>query len=88
MLKKISQKRNDWYEIGDRLKVDRTHLQEFDGKNINAYGKLEHVLYKWEESQCSEISWDNIITVCEALQYNDIVEELTGMLCNVFYFVE
>ena len=55
-----------WYEIGTGLEVDENFR---DGLKNNIVGqdsvKLEKVLRRWEDSQCSPVTWDRIIKVLD-----------------------
>jgi len=36
--------------------------------------KLEKVLSKWAESECSPVTWLTVLKVLKVLQYNEILE--------------
>ena len=42
--------------------------------------KLEAVLHKWIESQCSEVSWDNLIQVLIEVGLIDTAKEVRSYL--------
>ncbi len=42
--------------------------------------KLELILHKWAESHCSEVSWDNLISVLNRLELGDVVDEIATWL--------
>lgn len=76
----LRNKAHNWDDIGRELGVSYDHREEFR-KDVSfivlsAESKLEKVLYKWDESQCSPATWKNIKTVFDQLQYNDLAKEV------------
>ena len=70
---------NDWDEIGRALNVDHSYRSSLRSQGLATEDKckLESVLDKWLESQCSEVSWDNLIKVLREFDLSaaaDIVE--------------
>ena len=72
----------DWDKIGRELKVDRNYREELRGKHDDSDYKLESVLYKWSESECSVVNWDTIIEVLEKLQLMSVLTSVKEYLLN------
>lgn len=67
-----------WQDIGRELDLDYCDREQIL-KNIQKpkdEDKLEDVLYKWIESECSEVSWDNLYKVLKELKLNDVAQKL------------
>ena len=51
-----------------------------EGIMTSAQHKLEAVLNKWIESQCSEVSWNHLIQVLIDMELVDVAEEVRRYL--------
>ena len=51
-----------------------------DGGLRTNNNKLEAVLNNWIETQCSEVSWDNLIQVLTELEFIDTVRDVRSFL--------
>ena len=71
-----------WDNIGQGLDVDWNYREELRGKPEKSDYKLESVLYKWSESECSVVHWDTIIEVLEKLQLMSVQTSVKRYLLN------
>ena len=73
----------DWNDIGRELGVDWEYREELRREPglTNAY-KLESVLHKWAQSECSDVNWDTIIDVLERCQKNNVLRSVKDYLLN------
>ena len=71
----LKQKAHKWSEIGRDLCVGYDYRQALLKRTMNENDehRLEDILHKWIESQCSEVSWKNLIGVLKGLKLNDAV---------------
>ena len=71
MLDLLRDKQSDWYAIGEALKVSYDYRRGIrqQGVMTDNRNKLEDVLHKWEQSQCSDVTWRNVIDVFYKLKY-------------------
>ena len=44
--------------------------------------KLESVLYKWSQSECSDVNWGTIVKVLEKLQQMQVLRSVKYYLLN------
>ena len=58
-----------WREIGEELKVPKEYLDLLQTKKRTYSFKLEEILNKWDEIECSPVTWDNIIQVLVKLKF-------------------
>ena len=72
----------EWDRIGCGLGVDFNFREGLlrDGVQRTNDNKLEAVLNNWIETQCSEVSWDNLIQVLTQLEFIDIVRDVRSFL--------
>ena len=65
-----------WDDIGRKLGVsygDRQILLA-EGLMTSPAHKLEAVIMKWVESECSDVTWSKVIEVLSLLKFNDLME--------------
>ena len=65
-----------WDDIGRELGVSYNQRQilKNEGTMSTAASKLETVLMKWVESECSDVTWSKVIQVLSILRFNDLME--------------
>ena len=65
-----------WDDIGRKLGVSYNDRQilKTEGPTTTAASKLETVIMKWVESECSNVTWNKVIEVLSLLQFNDLIE--------------
>ncbi len=74
----------EWDAIGLALRVSlgfRKELERQGLMNTDA-NKLETVLNKWQQSKCSEVSWNMIIEVLTDLKYTNAVNDILRYLSS------
>ena len=78
----LKQKSSKWDEIGGGLKVcyDFRQCQLKQGMMTDAQQRLEAVLNKWIESECSEVSWNHLIRVLIDIKLVDVAEKVKSYL--------
>ncbi len=67
----------DWDNIGQSLRVPfefRDELYKDGGRNNN--GKLEAVINKWDQSQCSPVTWDRLIEALNDTGHKKTIEKI------------
>ncbi len=71
----------DWTDIARALGVDWNYREELrrEAGLTNAY-KLESVLHKWAQSECSVVNWDTILEVLERLEKNNVLRSVKDYL--------
>ncbi len=71
-----------WNDIGREFGVDYGYRNELQmqGVQTTSKDKLESVIMKWEQSQCSDVTWSNVIKVLKILQFNDLMEPTKDIL--------
>ncbi len=71
-----------WNDIGRELRVSYGYREGLkrEGVMTTDETKLECVIMKWEQSQCSDVTWSNVIKVLKILQFNDLMEPTKDML--------
>ena len=87
----LRDKSYNWDAIGSEFTVPfgyRTGLAR-EGVMSTDESKLEHVIMKWVESKCSDVTWNKVIEILRKLQYNDLIEPtneilktLSGNVCS------
>lgn len=85
----LREKHGKWNEIGNELGVALNYREELK-KDISRSesDKLEKVIYKWVETQSTEVTWRNLVDILKRLQLNDVAEEITKHLpCKYLYHV-
>ena len=82
VLDQLKQKSCKWYEIGVGLKVDHDfrQCQLKEGIMTSDLKRLEAVLNKWIESECSEVSWNHLIQVLIDIELVDVAEKVRSYL--------
>lgn len=74
----------NWREIGMQFGVemnDRDNIAR-DLTYPTPENKLEAVLHKWIESECSPVTWDHVAEVLEKLEYRDLKAKIIGKFCS------
>lgn len=69
----------EWEVIGRELGVSQSHLETIRKEaDLLPSEKLKKVILEWRESQCSDVSWDNIKEVFKRLggPYNSLAKEV------------
>ena len=78
----LKSRSSKWNEIGGglgiRLNFRESLIQE--GHTRSNDSKLELILHKWTESHCSEVSWDNLISVLDGLELGDVADKIESWL--------
>ena len=66
----------DWDNIGRGFEVPYGYREGLKRKGVTSTdeGKLEDVIMKWMESECSDVTWNKVIEVLKKLQYNDLIQ--------------
>ena len=66
-----------WEEIGIELGVDGDYRDQLRGEGIMSSdcSKLDRVLRKWAESECSPVTWDTVVGVASVLELTESVEQ-------------
>ena len=82
VLDQLKRKSFEWYKIGVGLKVDYNFRQSQlkVGIMTNDLERLETVLNKWIESECSEVSWNHLIQVMKDMELVDVAEKVKSYL--------
>lgn len=72
-----------WDRIGRGLNVGHDYRQSLfrQGVMLDDDGKLESVLAKWIESQCSATTWEHLFQVLLQLEFRDVAEKMEKFLC-------
>ena len=73
--KLLKKKSVDWDAVGRKLNVPKNYREGLK-RNISRTNedKLEYILEKWIESECSEVSWKHLIEVVKDLAWMDIAK--------------
>ncbi len=71
-----------WHDIGRELGLPFGYREGLkrEGVMTSDETKLECVIMKWEQSQCSDVTWSNVINVLKILQFDDLVESTRAFL--------
>ena len=59
-----------WNEIGRELKVHFEFRKGLESQRNSDDDKLESIIDKWKECECSVVSWNTIIATLDSLQLN------------------
>ena len=80
----LSKRSARWNDFARALKIDANFREKLQrhGFATTEETKLESILYKWIESEPSDVTWSNLIKVLERLQFLDIASEVKGYLKN------
>ena len=76
----LKQKSSKWDEIGGGLEVCYNFRQCQESLTTSAQQKLEAVLNKWIESECSEVSWNHLTQVLKDMGLVDVAEKVRRYL--------
>ena len=77
----IKTKASKWDEIGRELNVPfefRDNLRK-DITTTDEY-KLEKILHEWEDSCCSEFTWDNVLNVLKEIKLKRLAMDVEDCL--------
>ena len=69
----IESKSADWYKFGRKLRVShdtRTSLRR--DPSLTNDGRLEEILRTWKQEQPSAVTWGNILTTLESMDFIDM----------------
>ena len=71
-----------WNEIGMELEVRYDYRQQLfrEGIQSTTEEKLDRVLSKWAETNCSEVTWGYFLEMLKRLQLNRIADEVKQFL--------
>ena len=69
-----------WNDLGRMLKVSYDQRQQLQKKNETDEDKLETILHKWIESECSPVTWSNLIGALENIQLMDVARDVKKFL--------
>ena len=73
----------DWFDIGRELGVEFNYREELKrDPELTNPSRLEYVLHKWSQSECSDVNWDTIIEVLEKLQQRKVLKAVKHYLLN------
>ena len=73
----------NWADIGRELGVDWNYREELKREpGLTSAYKLESVLYKWSQSECSDVNWDTIVKVLKRLEYKNVLRSVKEYLLN------
>ena len=72
-----------WNKIARELKVDHCYCKELEKQGTpDARDKLEHVIKKWNESECSDFTWGTLIEALKELEFIDVVRAVQEFLAK------
>ena len=73
---------HEWNAISRELRVPFSFREGLikTGLMYSDDNKLEQVIHKWLESECSPPTWDNLIEALERLQLKAVLREVTQFL--------
>ena len=69
-----------WYEIGNALGVKRNYREELRRAPDSSDSKLESVLNKWITSECSPVTWENLISALRSIELVEVVRDVIKFL--------
>ncbi len=83
MYKLLEGTSGDWDKIARHLKVCFKFQEELR-KNVGVDDswRLDAVLNKWDNSECSEVTWDTVIDVLKRAGHNKTAREVEEYLLN------
>ena len=66
-----------WEEIGIELGVGGDYRDQLKGEGIMSSDciKLDRVLRKWAESECSRVTWGTVVSVASVLELTESVAQ-------------
>ncbi len=65
VFRQLNTNSSQWNAIGRALGVSKDFRDGLEMEKRSNEDKLEDVLNKWIESQCSDVTWDHLIKVLE-----------------------
>ena len=72
-----------WSKIARELDVDTGYRNELQMlASLDAKDKLECVIVKWKESECSDFTWGTLIEALKELEYVDVVRSVQEFLAK------
>ena len=77
----IESKSAEWDKFGRKLRVShdtRTSLRR--DPSLTNDGKLEEILRTWKQEQTSEVTWGNILTTLESMDFIDMAANVKRYL--------
>ena len=81
--KLLKPKATHWNRIARELDVDDDYREELKMRaDIDAKDKLECVIKKWKESECSDITWGTLIEALKELEFIDVVRAVQEFLAK------
>ena len=69
-----------WNDLGRMLKVSYDYREHLHMRIMSEEDKLEAVLHKWIESECSPVTWSNLIHALENIQLMDVARDVKKFL--------
>lgn len=80
LLKSIS---FQWDAIGRELGVTHNDREIIRTDiTMDTQRKLEEVIYKWIQSECTPVTWDNLVQALDRLHHQDVIKEI-GILHSI-----
>lgn len=76
----LRDKSSHWHDIGRDLEVSINYRKSLRTLTESDDVKLEDILNRWLESECSEVSWNHLIEVLEELKFRDIIHDIQKFL--------
>ena len=72
-----------WSKIARELDVETGYRDELQMMaSLDARDKLECVIKKWKESECSDFTWGTLIEALKELEYIDVVRAVQEFLAK------
>ncbi len=67
-----------WNDVGRVLHISFDYREELriEGVQSTPASKLDRILRKWVESECSDVTWSKVIEVLSILHLNDSMESI------------
>ena len=79
----LKPKATHWNGIAIELGVEAIYRYELRMlTSLDARDKLECVIKKWEESECSDFTWRTLIEAMKELEYNDVLRAIQEFLAK------
>ena len=81
--KLLKSKAAHWSKIARELDVETGYRDELQiSALLDARDKLECVIKKWKESECSDFTWGTLIEALKELEYIDVVRAVQEFLAR------
>lgn len=78
----LKNKSAQWENIAIHFKVEANYRKGVRAESITPEIKLDSVLWKWVESECTDVTWCTVVNVLNALQYSDVLDVTKRFLRN------